>query len=256
MRCACFCALALVLTLHGPAALAQPVFDEPGVVPAAPGHGVSLGDRMRARRGAPPMSPHPANTHGFHAGLGYAGIMACPQLVLWSYPFFRVFEWSVSAGDCSGGDLCDVERFLAGIGGTGSMVIALFTSLGGLAAGVTGTYLVVEHSQSGLKSPRLSSAYDAGLVKGMGIGLLATGTVNVFMAGLFLGAQGEELFTDDEDAGEALLWTMLGVGLAQVVGGGIMALVGHSQASDVLTNVSVAPVALPGGGAVMLGGRF
>lgn len=99
----------------------------------------------------------------------------------------------------------------------------------------------------------LSTLYAPALA---GIGLLATGALNIFWSGMFLGYKVEEAFDDNEETGHTICLVMLGVGAAQVVGGGIMALVGHSKAASALTRVSLTPVAMPGGGALMLGGRF
>ena len=257
-RCCLGTVLALTL-LQAPPLRAQRVHDEPGIeaqgASDVPGRGVPAWHLARARRGLPPLSPRAAYNHGFQAGLGWSGIMAGPQLVFWSYPFFHLFDMSLDVTPCSG-DICEVEVFLAGVGGGGSLVIALLASGAGLAAGVAGTYLVVKHHPGRLPDARTSRAYSSGLIKGVGIGMLATGTLNVILASMFVGGGGGELFHENEDTGHALTVAMLGVGLAQVVGGGVLALVGHGRAAGVLTRVSVSPVALPGGGAVMFGGRF
>ncbi len=250
-------ALALALLLYPAAAGAQAVPGEPGLAAPldAPGQDVELWQRLRVRAGLTPMSARAAYNRGFNTGLGWGGIMAAPQLMLWSYPFFNLFAMSLETGHCQG-SVCDAYALLAGIGGSGGLALGLMSSGFGLAGGIAGTYLVATNGRGDLLAPRASRAYDGGLVKGMGIILLATGVFNVTLGSLFFGAGGGELFHEDEDVGRGISMVMLGLGVTQVVGGAVMILTGHRRAANALRRVSVAPVLRRRGGALAVMGRF
>ena len=247
------CAVAMIsfLLLGAPARRALADADEPGATTSgAPDKATPGFERIRLSGSRAPLSLNMVYNKGFHEGLGWSGIIAGPQLLMWSYPFYNaaitIFDESCTGSGCEGWIV------LAGMGGGAALFVAILATVWGVAATTTGIVLVAKNHISDVPTGRLSRAHGAGFVKGMGLGLMAQGALNVYMAGMFLGYQIHEAF-GDRDTGKAISWTMLALGGAQVVGGGIMALAGHYKAAAAMTRLSVAPVALPGGAMVTAG---
>ena len=224
-------------------ALAQSEIDEPGLggrpvivegARHAPRVRLRTGPRLRTS-----MTLQSAYTHGFHAGLGWSGIMAGPQLVLWGVPFY----------------------WLAGEDKVVAPTLLLYfaipsTILGASAVGV-GIWQISTHRQSTLPSARHRSVYNSAFVKGMGLGLVVTGVLNMTVSGMLLFYDGGVVWGGDEEFGKSMNTALFIAGGVELLAGGIMTLAGHLGTEKILSNrFSLAPTAWPGGGGLVVGGQF
>jgi hypothetical protein len=190
---------------------------------------------------------------GHAAGVGWSLIIAGPQAMAWSYPFWYsavvLFDWVAEHGT-STGLIFSGDALVAGIGAT---LIAVAATGGGVLCIIGGISRVTRHPRAS-EEQQAVQAYDAGLYRGMGVGLMITGGAQALVSGLFLVREVTLLF-GDEEAGRRLCYVMLGLGGAQLVAGGVMTLVGHLSRPKP-RQVSVAPLVTPGGGALVVSGRF
>ncbi len=239
-----FAAVACAMLCLPPSpAAAQTDLDEPGLggPPPVVDHGrpaprvkLRTGPRLRTS-----MTLQRAYTHGFHEGLGWSGILCGPQLVLWGVPFYWVAAEDKTAAP--------VMLFYLAVPST---------ILGASAVGV-GIWQIATHRQSKLPTARHRSVYNSAFVKGMGLGLLITGVLNMTVSGLLLFYEGGEVWGGDEELGQSMNTALFVAGGVEILAGGIMTLAGHMVADKILSSrLVVAPTALPGGAGLVVGGRF
>ena len=191
-----------------------------------------------------------AETMGFYQGLGTAGLLGAPQLLAISYIPIRFGVHIIGESD-------GVHPY--------AMVLLLPVFGSGLvAAGLGVTELVVasrmlhKHRGPPTLHPLVRRAHQAGKLRGLGYGLGAHGVLMSLVAGPML-ALPDELMGNlfgSPDTGKVILGIGLGLGLAQAVAGGVLALTGHSRMGQVLQRVTATPVALPGGGGLGVVARF
>ena len=224
-------------------ALAQGAFDEPGLGgPPARVYEGQASPRARQRVGPrlrTSMTLQRAYTHGFHAGLGWSGIISGPQLVLWGVPFY----WMASQDKINAGPLM--------------LYFAIPSTILGASAVGVGIWQISTHRQSTLPSGMHRSVYNSAFVKGMGLGLLITGVLNMTVSGMLLFYEGDEVWGGDEELGKSMNTALFVAGGVELLAGGIMTIAGHAMADKILSNrLSLAPVAFPGGGGLLVGGQF
>lgn len=224
----------LWLLLWTQIATAQPAADEPGLIRGEP--------RVTLRAPSGPgggMSLQAAYTHGFHEGLGWAGIMGGPQIILWGVPFY----WFASELEAT-----SVPAML---------YLAIPSTVFGLSAIGVGIWQIATHRQGELPTGQHRSVYNRALVKGMGLGILATGALNLTLSGLLLFYGGEEIWGGDEEFGDSMNTGLFIAGGVELLVGGAMTLVGHLAADKIMSRrVTLSPLVLPGGGGLVLGGRW
>lgn len=247
---------ALLLAAAPVAAQSRP--DEPGL---SPSRSVADSDdpaaSSRPRRGAhhrAAQTPQSAYNHGFHVGLGVSGILAGPQIIAWGVPFYYATSQVLDEADCKGSGCTGWEVF-AGIGATSTLFVAILSTVWGVASTSAGVYLVATHRQGRLPTVRMRRASRAGFAKGLGLGLVATGVLNVTMGTMFVTTELYKGWGDD-DAGYAISLALLIAGGVELLGGGVLAITGHMAGQDAMQRVSLAPSVWPGGGGLVLGGRW
>ena len=218
--------------------------DEPGLGGPPPGVHRPQGPTPRLRLHTGPrlrgtMTLQRAYTHGFHEGLGWSGIMGGPQLVLWGVPFYLM------AKDHK-------ERAPVTL-----LYVAVPSTVLGISAVGTGIWQIATHRQGTLPSAMHRRVYHGAFAKGMGIGMLITGVLNMTVSGLLLFVEGDEIWGGDEELGKSMNTALFVAGGVEIVAGGIMTLAGHLISDKILQHrVSLAPSLLPGGGGLVLGGQF
>ncbi len=223
--------LVLALAILGSAAAAQ-------ARPASPGG--ELTTSLQIQR---------ASEAGLKLGVGAGLLGGGPQLLAISYMPF----WSVR--QMARGDTAPMFTVVA---------LPYATALGVLTAGtglvevIAGAYLVHKNRLGAGAGPEVRRAWDIGLCKGLGYSLLAHGSLNTLVAGVLWKISDGDLspMLGSRETSRAILGVALGLGVAQVVAGGALAISGHSRTAEVVRAVAVAPVILPHGTGVAASLRF
>ena len=195
-----------------------------------------------------------AEARGFSAGLGYGGLIGGPQLLATAY-----VPASFGAALLRGSDEGDEGDGTYNMGGAILMVPVVGSTLVaaglGVAEIVIAAKMVRRNRGPGSNLLVVRRARQAGMARGMGYALMAHGALTSLIAGPLLGAVPDDLMADmfgSATAGKAILATSLGLGLAQLVTGGVLAYTGHSRSAEMLRRTTVAPVAVRGGGGFAL----
>ncbi len=226
----------LVVSTLQPMSLAWAQADEPGLESTEPGVRMQrrTGPRLRGT-----MTLQRAYTHGFHEGLGWSGIIGGPQLVLWGMPFYWLAGENKETAPLT------------------LLYFAIPTTVLGVSAVGVGIWQIATHRQGTLPGARHRRVYRAAFAKGMGLGMVVTGALNMTVSGMLLFYEGDEIWGGDEELGKSMNTALFIAGGAQLLAGGVMALAGHLISDKVLEHrLSLAPSLLPGGGGLVLGGRF
>ncbi len=233
-------------------ALAELLEERPAVF--APADEPKLGT-WRATTLAQSLTPLAASTRGFYRGLGLSGILGGAQLIYQGVAFIRAFDLSIERLDACEQDDCGTAEIYGAIGGMYSIFIGISLAVPGVAAIAGGAYMMVDNVAPVSADAALQRRYDAGYLKGLGLGLLLTGALNMTAGAIFVGFDATDVYARGAP-GRAIGVVSVALGGAQVVAGGVMALVGRSRLSESLARVSLAPLAGPGLGGAVLAGRF
>ena len=146
----------------------------------------------------------------------------------------------------------------SGIMGGPQLIFAIPTTVLGASAVGVGIWQIATHRQSTLPGARHRRVYNSAFVKGMGLGMLITGVLNMTVSGMLLFYDGGVVWGGDDEFGETMNTALFIAGGVELLAGGIMTLAGHLVSDKILQNrLSLAPSVFPGGGGgVMLGGVF
>jgi len=191
-----------------------------------------------------------AEMKGFYTGLGTAGLLGAPQMLAIAYIPIRFGVHIVSVSD---GPHPFALVLLLPVFASGVLTVGL-----GVAEIAVSAHMLHKHKGPVPDHPLIRWAHSAGKLRGLGYGLMAHGALTSLVAGPML-AMPDEMMGDlfgSPTSGKVILGIGLGLGIAQVVAGGVLAYTGHDRMAEVLQRAAVAPVALPGGGGIAVMGRF